>query len=648
MIEWGILPKFVLDGLFIGSYYGLLALGVSIVFGVLDIGDVAQGGLFTVGGYLTYTVVEGLGFSYFLAPVFVIPLTAVVSILFGTFVYRKLREYGIAPTFLGAVSLLLIVQSLIAIIYGERAKTISSPFLPRMIQVGPASIFSHKLFVILITIFLATLVWFLLQKTRWGKGLRAISQNQEAASLVGVNFPATTAIAFALAGSLSGLAGFLTSPVYTFTPFTGRFPILKAFVISRISMGSIPGVIGLAATIGVAESLTSVYFLGKFSNLIPFVLLIIVMLFRPEVLGPEERRQIRRRDKGRIQILLPGKARLTRILFLVGLVVPFFVDLPSYLFHLAVIIGIASIAVTSLDLLYGYVGSPSLAQGAFFGVGAYASAVLTMKFGDFALLGLVGGLVLSGLVGLIIGLIGVRAGRHWTSFTFITTIIFTILFTNLDFITGGASGISGVPTLALKLPGIEGLKFNPFLSKQAYYILVIIVLGIILWMKHRILNSWFGRSIKAIREDEGLAKSIGIPTRKYKILTFGLSASVAGLGGALYAHYVTFLHPNLFNFVTSFRFLMMNRIGGLGSFFGPLLGATVLNGIEELTQYFNSYLSQIIFSGILIVSLLYMPGGLIGLGERVLGKVLPEKYVKVGEVKKEEEVVNGSQREKTA
>lgn len=635
MIEWGIFPKFILDGLFLGSYYGLLALGISIVFGVLDVGDVAQGGLFTVGSYLTYTVVDNLGISYFLAPVFVVPLAAIVSLIFGTLVYRKLRKYGIAPTFLGAVSLLLIVQSSMAMIYGERAKTISSPLTPRMVRVGPASILTHKIFVIFATVGLAMILWYLLRKTRWGKALRAVSQNKEAASLVGVNSARTVALAFAISGSLAGLTGFLTAPVYTFTPFTGRFTVMKAFVISRIAMGSIPGVLALAAIIGVAESLTSVYFLGQFSNLIPFALLILVMLFRPEVLGPEERSRIRRGDKRRIRVRLPGKAKLFRILIFAGLVVPLFVNLPSYLFHLAVITGIASIAVTSLDLLYGYVGSPSLAQGAFFGVGAYASAVLTMNFGNSVFLGLVGGLVISGVIGLGVGLVGVRAGRHWTSFTFITTIIFTILFTNLDFITGGASGISGVPILALNLPGVEGLKFNPFLSKQAYYILVLMVLGLVLWLKRGILGSWFGRAIKAIREDEGLAKSIGIPTKRYKTLTFGLSASFAGLGGALYGHYATYLHPDLFNFVTSFRFLMMNRIGGLGSLFGPVLGATVLNGVEEVTHYLSSYLSQVVFSGILIVSLIYTPGGLIGLGKRILAKVLPKKYVEVGEVKQE-------------
>ena len=642
MIELGILPKFILDGLFLGSYYGLLALGISLVFGVLDVGDVAQGGLFAVGSYLTYTVVDNLGISYFLAPLFVVPLVAIASLAFGTLVYRKLREYGIAPTFLGAVSLLLIIQSSVAMIYGERAKTISSPLNPRMVRVGSASILTHKVFVIFATVGLAIILWYLLMKTRWGKGLRAVSQNKEAASLVGVNSATTVALAFVVSGSLAGLAGFLTAPVYTFTPFTGRFTIIKAFVISRIAMGSIPGVMVLAAILGVAETLTSVYFLGQFSNLIPFALLIPVMLFRPGILGPEEKNRVRRSDKRQIHVNLPGKTKLLRALVFGVLVVPFFVNLPSYLFHLAVIIGIVSIAVTSLDLLYGYVGSPSLAQGAFFGVGAYVSAVLTMNISNSVFLGLVGGLVISGIIGLVVGLIGVRAGRHWTSFTFIATIIFTILFTNLDFITGGASGISGVPILTMNLPGLKNLNFNPFLSKQAYYILVIIVLGIVLLLKRRILSSWFGRGIKAIREDQGLAKSIGIPTRRYKVFTFGLSASFAGLGGALYAHYVTFLHPDLFNFVTSFRFLMMNRIGGLGSLFGPVLGATVLNGVEELTYYLNSYLSQIIFSVILIVSLIYMPGGLIGLGKRALTKILPEKYVEVGEAKKE--VENGEER----
>ncbi len=652
MIEWGILPKFILDGLFLGSYYGLLALGVSIIFGVLDIGDVAQGGLFTVGAYLTYTVVTELGFNYFLAPAFVVPLTALLSYLLGTFVYRKLRKYGIAPTFLGAVSLLIIVQSLVAMLYGERAKTVSSPLAPRMIEVGPASIFSHKLFVIVSTGCLAVLVWYLLRRTRWGKGLRAISQNQEAASLVGVDFTTTAAVAFLIAGSLAGLAGFLTAPVYTFTPFTGRMPVLKAFVISKISMGSIPGGLALAGMIGIAESLTSAYFLGELSNLIPFVLLIIVTIIRPEVLGPEEVSRIRRNLSSRIKFNLAPLKKLIWVaapLGLILLILPVWLNLPSYMLHLAVAIGTASIAVTSLDLLYGYIGSPSLAQGGFFGVGAYASAVLTMNFSGSVLLGLTGGVVFGGLIGFLVGSIGVRTGRHWTSFTFISTIIFTILFTNLDSVTGGPSGLSGVPILSLSFPGIGSQGFNPFGNKEAYYLLVVAVLGLVLVAKYLALKTWFGRSIKAIREDEGLARSIGIPTRRYKILAFSISAGIAGLAGSLYGHYVAYLHPELFNFVTSFRFLMMNRIGGLGSLLGPVFGSISLTVVEEFTRPLSSYLAQLVFSGILILTLLYFPRGISGIFRKGLSIVLPGRFVEtLGHGKAEDAEVRGSEGEEVS
>lgn len=629
MIALGAFPKFLLDGLFLGSYYGLLALGVALIFGVLEIGDVAQGGLFTLGAYLAYTLSGTIGLNYFLAPLLIVPLTAGLSLLFGVFIYRKLRKHGIAPTFLGAVSLLLIVQSIVAMVYGERAKTLASPLFPRMIPIGSASIYSHKLLVIFLTALLAFLLWFLLRRTRWGKGLRAVSQNREVAYLAGVNSLKITGMAFAIAGGLAGFAGFITSPVYTFTPFTGRLTILKAFVIARIAMGSVPALLGLAALIGVSESLTSAYFLGELSNLIPFLLLILVTLFSPGVLGPEERHRIRRQVTNQIRIDLPIKRGFLWVSGLLVLLAPVFFEVPTYLLHLGVSIAIVSIAVTSLDLLYGYVGLPSLAQAAFFGVGAYASAVLTMNFGNFVLLGLAGGIAFSAIAGLLVGIIGVRTGRHWTSFTFITTIIFTISFANFDLVTGGPGGLAGVPALSLNTPLTGEFLFNPFFNKKAYYLLVILVLFCLLWLKDLALKSWFGKSIKAIREDEGLARSVGIPAKRYKILTFGVSAGIAGLAGSLYAHYVTYLHPELFDFVQSFRFLMMNRIGGLGSLLGPLLGSGFIKLVEEFTQPLNSYLAQLVFSGLLIVILLYFPAGIAGYMKKLMARFLPDQYVRM-------------------
>lgn len=631
MIAWSVLPEFLLDGVFLGSYYGLLALGVALIFGVLEIGDVAQGGLFTVGAYLAYSLAGESGFNYFIAPLLVIPLTAGLSLAFGLLIYRRLRRHGIAPTFLGAVSLLLIVQSIVAMGYGERAKTLSSPLSPTVLKLGTVSIYSHKLLVIFSAVLLALLVWYLLRKTRWGKAIRAISQNREVASLSGVNPLRTTGIAFALSGALAGFAGFITAPVYTITPFAGRLTVLKAFAISRIAMGSVPAVLGLSLLVGLAESLTSAYFLGELSNLIPFLLLIAVTLVHPGVLGPEERHSIRRAWGSFIRIESPIKARYLWVLAAGVLIIPVLVSLPSYFLHLGIVIGTTAIGVSSLDLLYGCAGLPSLAQGAFFGIGAYTSAVLTMNISNSVFLALAGGAAVAGMIGLLVGLIGIRTGRHWTSFTFISTIIFTISFMNFEVFTGGPSGLSGVPHLSLGIPVTNRILLNPFLNKKAYYLLVVLILFCLLGLKRLAVKSWFGRSIKAIREDEGLARSVGIPSGRYKVAVFGLSAAVAGIGGSLYAHYVTYLHPDLFNFVKSFRFLMMNRIGGLGNLIGPVLGSGFVRIIEEFTRPLSSYLGQVIFSGILILTLIYFPGGVVGFLKKLLGRFLPEKFVNTGE-----------------
>jgi len=630
MFAPAVLFKFLLDGLFLGSYYGLLALGVALIFGVLEIGDVAQGGLFTLGAYLAYALAGEFGLNYFLAPLLIVPLTACLSLAFGTLIYRKLRKHGIAPTFLGAVSLLLIIQSIVAMGYGERAKTLSSPLSPQMVKIGSAAIYSHKLLVILFTGVLALLLRFLLRRTRWGKSIRAVSQNREVASLAGINVWRSTGIAFAIAGGLAGFAGFLTAPVYTLTPFAGRLTVLKAFVISRIAVGSVPVVLGLAILVGITESLTSAYFLGELSNLIPFALLLVVTLFRPGVLGPEEKHRIRRHAGSSLKIELPLDSRIYWLIGAGVMLIPFFWSLPSYLFHLAITVGTFAIGVTSLDLLYGYTGLPSLAQGAFFGVGAYASAVLTMNISNSLILALAGGALVAGTIGAFVGLVGIRTGRHWTSFTFITTIVFTISFTNLEFVTGGPSGLAGVPPLLLNLPFRDGILFNPFLNKRAYYLLVVAVLFFLFLIKHMALSSWYGRSIRAIREDEGLARSVGIPTGRYKVLTFGISAAVAGIGGSLFGHYVTYLHPDLFDFVLSFRFLMMNRIGGLGSLLGPLLGAGFVGAVEELTRPISSYLGQLVFSSILIITLIYFPGGVVGLSKRIIARFLPGYLVGTG------------------
>jgi len=625
MSEIEALVQYLANGLYLGSDYLLLALGITLVFGVMEIGDVAQGGLFALGAYLAYAVTVLLGLPYGLALIVSPAIGAGISALVGRGLYQRLRQYGIGPTFIGAVSLLLVVQSLLAAAFGEGAQTIPSPFGVANVQLGPISLFGHKLFTIGIAAALALALWRGLRATRWGKAVRALAQNREAAILSGINVGAISMLAFALAGGLSGLAGAVTAPVAPFTPFVGRLAIIKAFAISRIGRGSVRAVIGLALLLGIAESLTAAYLSAEYSDLLPFGLLILVMLLRIETLGPEEHLTATRSTMASPET---PRVRLPRSVWLGGggvvLALPILLSAPPFVLHLLIMAGILAICVMSADLLYGFTGLPSLAQGAFWGIGAYASALLMMRFGLPPMVSLAGTLAITLAAGAVVGALGVRAGRHWALFTFVVTVLFTLLALSLDGTTGGPNGLTGVPWLAGSIPLIGEVSFNPFLHKSAYYGLVAIGLLAGLGAKSLIVRSWFGRALISIREDEGLARSIGIPTRRYKVTIFALSASIAGFGGFLYAHYLTYLHPDLFDFISSFNILMMNKIGGLATAMGPVLAPMAVTAVDELTRPVNAYISEIVFGVLLIVTILSLPGGLAGGLRRLIGQVWPK------------------------
>ena len=612
MNEIAALAQYLANGLYLGSDYLLLALGITLVFGVLEIGDVAQGGLLALGAYLAFAVVVLLGLPYGWALIAAPLAGAGFSALVGRGIYQRLRAFGIGPTFIGAVSLLLVLQSLLAAAFGEGAQTVPSPFGATNVKIGSLGIFPHKLFAIGIALVLALALWRGLQSTSWGRAVRALAQNREAAMLSGINVGKFTMLAFAVAGALSALAGAVTAPVAPFTPFVGRLAIIKAFAISRIGRGSVRAVIGLALLLGIAESLTAAYLSAEYSDLLPLGLLILIMLFRIETLGPEEHLTTAGSTVSTSQptsIHAPRWAWLTGGLVL--LTVPFFLSVPTFIIHLLIITGILAICVVSSDLLYGVAGLPSLAQGAFWGLGAYASALLMTELGAPPLMSLVGTLVITLSIGAVVGALGVRAGRHWALFTFVTTVLFTLVALSLD-VTGGPNGLTGIPWLQGLIPLVGEVSLNPFTEKLAYFALVAVGLVAVLGLRSALVSSWFGRALVSIREDEGLARSIGIPTRRYKIGIFALSASIAGFAGFLYAHYLTYLHPELFDFISSFNLLMMNKIGGLATVLGPVLGPLAVTTVDELTRPINAYISEVIFGVLLIVTILYLPGGLVG------------------------------------
>lgn len=274
--------QLVLNALHSSSLYALVALGLTLILGVLDVADFAQGAVFMMGAFVAYYVTVRFGGSYFLA----LPLAIVVGSALGVTnylaVYRPLRRLSAATTFIGALGLLLILQNAALLLFGADFKLVPSPFGGARLSVLGASLTVYQAFLIGSAAVLVLLTWLFLQRTRVGKALRAVSQNRKGALVVGVNAFRVEVAAFALAGGLAGVAGTLSSAVNAFDPSVAALVVIKSFAIVIFGgMGSVPGAIVGALLVGVAENLTAGLFASQYAELTAYVLMVVVLLFRP-------------------------------------------------------------------------------------------------------------------------------------------------------------------------------------------------------------------------------------------------------------------------------------------------------------------------------------------------------------------------------
>jgi len=620
------LGQVFVNGLFLSCLYALIALGTTLIFGVLRIGDLAQGALYALAGYLVFLGTKHWGLEYWLAASLAVLVVTLVSVLNGHFVYRRLQTLGIGQTFLGAVGLLIILQNLLAIGFTWEPQAIRFPWSDALIQVGSVALLPQKFLVIVLAIVGMLGLWFFLKYSFIGKALRALAQNREAAQLVGVNVSVITALAFAIAGALSGGTGALMATVWPLTPYGGTLLVLKAFAITVIGMGRVRGAFIGALLVGMSEALVQGYWRAELSDLVPFVLLAGALVLKPQVLGPEEdekTNQLRSRTLTAFQTN-PYLRYVPLVLAGLAVILPHFLPGQFWL-HLGILAGINIIVVSGLDLLTGYAGIPSLAQAGLIGIGAYTSAILAMKLGWTFPLTLIGALIVTVSAASLIGLLGLRLKGRWTSFTFIMGIVITLLIANLEPLTGGTQGLIGVSFLTIDLPGVGKITLNPYRDKLAYFYLVLAFVALTLWLKSRIVHSRIGRALVAIREDDVLAQSVGISVERHKLGAFLLSAAFASIAGSLYAHYLAYLNPDLFTFSQSFNLFVMNLIGGVATLLGAVFGPVALTVFAELTRSISGSIASIVFGILLIVSLIYLPDGLVGLARKIWTRLTMKK-----------------------
>lgn len=292
---------------------------------------------------------------------------------------------------------------------------------------------------------------------------------------------------------------------------------------------------------------------------------------------------------------------------LLSFAVSYFSDyIDPYYLRVIVTVGINITLAVSLNLVNGYTGQFSLGHAGFMGVGAYTSAVITMfvtpaLFGQlfppghvnslliFPCAMLIGGIA-AAVSGLIVGIPSLRLkGDYLAIVTLGFGEIIRIIFLNIPAV-GAARGLPGIPTYT-----------NLFWAYAVAFITIYVVLAIV--------HSSYGRGFIAVHDDEIAAEAMGINTTKYKIIAFTVSAFFAGIAGALYAHYKTFISPNGFDFMRSIEIVVMVILGGMGNTIGVIAAAILLTVLPEVLREFEDY-RMVLYSLLLIVLMLTRPQGL--------------------------------------
>jgi branched-chain amino acid transport system permease protein len=292
------------------------------------------------------------------------------------------------------------------------------------------------------------------------------------------------------------------------------------------------------------------------------------------------------------------------VLGVAALTAPWWLPNPYHL-HILIMTGIFAILAQSLNLLLGYTGQLSLGHAAFFGIGAYTSALLTLKLEWPVWPGLVAGAALAGLAGWAIGRLALKLrGAYFVLVTISFAGVISLVSVNWMELTNGPLGLPGVPA-----PELLGWSLR---TKAAYYYLVLAGTALAGLVCRRLVHSRIGRAFLALRENEALAESVGVDATHYLVLAAVVSASLAGLAGALYAHYTRFVSPEVFLFSYTVTMVIMVVAGGKGTLTGPLVGALLFTALPEALREAMAWQWQMVAYGVLLVGLVFfLPRGIV-------------------------------------
>ena len=615
-MSWEGLAFQALDGLSSASGLFFVAAGLSLIFGVTRIINIAHGSLYMLGMYIAVTLVTvmggALGFwgGILLSAVSVAVLGAAIEFLLLRRIYSSPELFQLLATF----AILLIINDAVLWLWGpEDLLGPRAPELGGAVEILGRRMPTYDVFLIAVAPIVLCILYFVFARTRFGRLVRAATEDREMLGALGVNQAVLFTAVFALGSLLAGLGGALQVAREPADLGVDLAVITDAFVVVVIGgMGSIVGSYIAAVLVAEVKALCIgvglVHFAGssvnfsKLTLVAEFLVMAAVLVARPQgLLGRPQ--QAARTSGGAEAPIRPASlpsAIIAAAIIAVLVVLPLSGRAPPYALVLGIDVVIAALFATSLHFIMGPGGMHSFGHAAYFGLGAYGAALLVKWFAVSMGLALAAAPVAAVLGALLFGWFSVRlSGVYLAMLTLaFAQIVWSIAFQWQD-LTGGSNGVLGIWPSA------------PFDQLPAFFLLALALVVVGILLLRRILFAPFGYAMRAGRDLPLRAEAIGINVKRVHWLAFALSGLVCGLAGGIFAFAKGSISPETISIGRSIDGLVMVLLGGIQVLSGPIVGAAVFTTLQDFvmqqTEYWHALLGVII-----LVLVLAFPAGLAG------------------------------------
>ena len=598
----------LLNGLVVGLSLAMVAAGLALVFGVLDIVNFAQGELFMLGGYVllfTFEATHNFVLGVALAAI-------VVGVLGGLvlqgLVWPLLGRSQVLPL-LATLGLSLIARQVAINVFGGTTRRVATP-LGAQIPVGGLDYPVYNLSIVLVSALILTGGFLFLKYTKYGIWIRAVAENRPMAASLGVPVPRVYLLAFILSSALAGVAGALLAPVTSVYATIGGDVIINAFIVVVAGgMGNFRGAALVALLLGEVEAVGSIWFRPVEVQVFALGLVILILAYRSRrkaSLAIGTLSTTARPRASSTSFIDPSYAALTALLVILAVYTGLAGGTVPQRVAVYLIFGLLGVGVA---MITGFARLFNIGIGAIFGVSAYTVAILTQQnvTNPFVVL------VLAVLAGLVMSVVfgiytNIASGIEYMMLTFLTTLAMSRVPDAAQQLTGGDNGLQVKGGLAVSF----GL--NPLIGNQFFFFVlcVLLVCLLVCWF---ILSSQLGKAAQAIGRNAVRAAAMGYEVSHYRMTLTLLSGFVAAIAGWLYALDNAFVSQDLLGLGSSLNGLLYALVGGAEhAILGPLIGAT---GFRFLTDSLGRLTSQsTLYIGLALMIVVYvMPNGMLGLAE---------------------------------